>query len=192
MYKYFKYGDLGLTLKTALNKSGGTVSLAANSYNTSALSTTVTASDLGLTLISALSKSGGTVSLAANSYCTSTLSMTVDRSDLGLTDKAAATYNPSTSDQTIGSGYYLTGAQTIKGITAITNSTYAGYLTSSTTARTTTIKTISGPITADIYIYPSTSIYNIGQIHMVYRIVNLLKWHCQVLHQLLLVEHKKQ
>ena len=114
-------GDLGLTLKTALSKSGGTVSLAANSYNTSAFSTTVTASDLGLTLKSALNKSGGTVSLAANSYCTSALSMTVDRSDLGITDKAAATYNPSTSDQTISSGYYLTGAQTIKGITAITN-----------------------------------------------------------------------
>lgn len=120
----------------------------------------ITPADLGLTKRTALSKSGGTVSIAANSYNTSALSVTVTRSDLGITDKAAATYNPSTSDQTISSGYYLTGTQTIKGITAITNSTYAGYLTSSTTARTTTIKTISGPTTADIYIYPSTSIYN--------------------------------
>jgi len=33
------------------------------------------------------------------------------------TDKAAATYNTSTSDQTIAAGYYLTGAQTIKAVT---------------------------------------------------------------------------
>lgn len=79
--------------------------------------------------------------------------------DYGYTAKAAATYYPSTSTQTISSGYYLTGAQTIAATTPITNSTYAGYLTSSTTARTTTIKTIAGPTSDDIYIYPSTSIY---------------------------------
>lgn len=79
--------------------------------------------------------------------------------DYGYTAKAAATYYPSTSTQTISSGYYLTGAQTIAATTPITNSTYAGYLTSSTTARTTTIKTITGPTSDDIYIYPSTSIY---------------------------------
>ena len=35
----------------------------------------------------------------------------------GVTRKAAATYNTSTSDQTIASGQYLTGAQTIKAVT---------------------------------------------------------------------------
>ena len=120
---------------------------------------TVSPTDLGLTKRTALSKSGGTISLAANSYNTGALSVTVTRSDLGITDKAAATYNPSTSDQTISSGYYLTGAQTIKGITPITNSTYSGYLTSSTTARATTIKTFNSPTTSDIYIYPTTDIY---------------------------------
>ena len=120
----------------------------------------VSPTDLGLTLKTALSKSGGTVSLAAGSYNTSALSATVSRSDLGITDKAAATYNPSTSVQTINSGYYLTGAQTIAATKAITDSTYTGYITSSTTARTTTLKTITGPTTSDIYIYPSTSIYN--------------------------------
>lgn len=120
----------------------------------------VSPTDLGLTLKTALSKSGGTVSLAAGSYNTSALSATVSRSDLGITDKAAATYNPSTSAQTISSGYYLTGTQTIAATTPITNSTYSGYITSTTTARTTTLKTITGPTTADIYIYPTTSIYN--------------------------------
>lgn len=80
--------------------------------------------------------------------------------DYGYTAKAAATYYPSTSAQTIAANQYLTGAQTIAATTPITNSTYAGYLTSSTTARTTTIKTIAGPTSDDIYIYPSTSIYN--------------------------------
>lgn len=120
----------------------------------------VSPTDLGLTQKTSLSKSGGTVSLAAGSYNTSALSATVSRSDLGITDKAAATYNPSTSAQTISSGYYLTGTQTIAATTPITNSTYSGYITSTTTARTTTLKTITGPTTADIYIYPTTSIYN--------------------------------
>ena len=151
--------------------SGGTaiaygkeVSLSEGYYSATKFYNSVTSpADLSYTLKTALSISVAskvaTVSLAANSYNTSALSLTVDRSTLGITDKVAATYNPSTSDQTINSGYYLTGAQTIKGITAITNSTYAGYITSSTTARNTTIKTITGPTTQDIYIYPSSGMY---------------------------------
>lgn len=61
------------------------------------------------------SKSGGTVSWGTG-WITSG-SQTVSRSDLGITDKAAATYNTSTSDQTIAAGNYLTGAQTIKAVT---------------------------------------------------------------------------
>lgn len=34
-----------------------------------------------------------------------------------MTEKAAATYNPSTSDQTISGSQYLTGAQTIRAVT---------------------------------------------------------------------------
>lgn len=61
------------------------------------------------------SKSGGTVSWGSGWI--SSGSSTVTRSDLGITDKAAATYNTSTSDQTISSGNYLTGTQTIKAVT---------------------------------------------------------------------------
>lgn len=35
----------------------------------------------------------------------------------GMTEKAAATYHPSTSDQTINGSQYLAGAQTIKAVT---------------------------------------------------------------------------
>ena len=34
-----------------------------------------------------------------------------------MTEKSAASYNPSTSDQTIGASQYLSGAQTIKAVT---------------------------------------------------------------------------
>lgn len=53
--------------------------------------------------------SGNTVSIPAGHYA-SAVSKTVG------TAKAAATYYPSTNDQTISSGQYLTGAQTIKGV----------------------------------------------------------------------------
>ena len=42
---------------------------------------------------------------------------TADSNTLQLTTKAAASYNVSSSDQTISSGQYLTGAQTIRGVT---------------------------------------------------------------------------
>ena len=52
-----------------------------------------------------------TVSAISNTYVGS-----------GITKKAAATYTPTTSDQTIASGQYLNGAQTIKGDSNLTAS----------------------------------------------------------------------
>lgn len=57
---------------------------------------------------SSVTTSNNTVSIPAGIY-DSAVSKTVG------TAKAAATYTPGTSDQTISSGYYLTGTQTIKG-----------------------------------------------------------------------------
>ena len=46
-----------------------------------------------------------------------------------ITSKAATTYTPTTSDQTISSGQYLSGAQTIKGDVNLTASNIANGVT---------------------------------------------------------------
>lgn len=50
-----------------------------------------------------------------------------------MTEKAAASYNPSTSDQTIAADQYLTGAQTIKRVT--TSNLSAGYIAAGVTVK---------------------------------------------------------
>ena len=93
--------------KTAGYISAGSVSGDSLSFNPD---------NLGLTERNSLSKNGGTVSIAANSWVADdALSTTVTLADLGYTTKGAQTYTPTTTDQTIASGYALTGAQTIKG-----------------------------------------------------------------------------
>lgn len=46
-----------------------------------------------------------------------------------ITSKAAATYTPTTSDQTIASGVYLSGAQTVKGDANLTAANIASGVT---------------------------------------------------------------
>lgn len=69
-----------------------------------------------------------------------------------VTTKAAATYTPGTSDQTIATGTYLTGAQTIKGDanllaanikSGVTIFGVAGSLTSATVSQDSTTKVLS-------------------------------------------------
>ena len=69
-----------------------------------------------------------------------------------MTEKAAATYTPTTSDQTIASGQYLSGAQTIKGDTnlqaqniasGVTIFGVAGSLTTPTISQDSTTKVLS-------------------------------------------------
>lgn len=50
-----------------------------------------------------------------------------------MSEKAAASYNPSTSDQTINADQYLTGAQTIKAVT--TDNLSAQYIASGVTVK---------------------------------------------------------
>ena len=69
-----------------------------------------------------------------------------------ITKKAAATYTPTTSDQTIAAGQYLDGAQTVKGDANLTPSNIAngvtifgveGVLTSATISQDSTTKVLS-------------------------------------------------
>ena len=111
---------LGLTAKSSLSKSGGTVSIDANSYCTTKLTATVSESDLGYTsetsLSGSLSGTTYTVSTQQAKGChTTKLTKDVTPATLGLTAKAAETIIPGTSDKTIAQSVYTTGIQTIKG-----------------------------------------------------------------------------
>jgi len=63
------------------------------------------------------------------------------------TPKAAATYNPSSSDRTIAAGTYLEGAQTIKGVSATNFS--AGNIKAGTTITFSGLGSVAGSFTSD-------------------------------------------
>ena len=63
------------------------------------------------------------------------------------TPKAAATYNPSSSDQVIAAGYYLEGAQTIKKVTASNLS--AANVKAGVTVSVSGLSSVSGTFTND-------------------------------------------
>lgn len=116
---------------TDLTASGATVTVPSGYYASSATKTISNGSAIPASSISA---TGATVSTGTN---TLTLSKSVSNTPqvsagyvstgtagnssvsltASITTKATATIHPSTSDQTISSGTYLTGAQTIKGVT---------------------------------------------------------------------------
>lgn len=86
----------------------GPSSLSGTSATVSTGTNTLTLTKTGITTTPTVS--AGYVSNATASTATVTLTA-------NITTKAAATYYPSTSDQTISTNQYLTGAQTIKGVT---------------------------------------------------------------------------
>lgn len=114
---------------TDLTASGATVTVPAGIYNTAATKAVASGSASPAATISA---TGASVSTGTN---TLTLSKSVSNTPVvsagyvasgtsgnssvsltaSVTTKAAATITPGTSDQSISSGTYLTGAQTIKG-----------------------------------------------------------------------------
>ena len=126
-------GTGSITAKSAsdVTVSGATVTIPAGAYSSQVQKSVETGS---ATVPSLIAASGATVSTETNAI---TLSKTVTTSpnvtsgyistgtvgncDLALTasvtTQAAQTIHPSTSDQTIASGTYLTGAQTIKAVT---------------------------------------------------------------------------
>lgn len=147
--------------------SGATVSVAAGIYSSS-VSKSVAAGTV--TAPATISGTSATVSTGTNTLTLSkTVSVTPTVSTAGyvstgtagnssvsltasVTTKGATTYTPSTSDQTIASGTYLTGAQTISGDANLTSSNIksgvsifgvAGALTAATVSQDSITKVLS-------------------------------------------------
>lgn len=127
------YVGSGITRRSSsdLTASGATVSVPAGYYSSAASKSVSSGS---ATAPATISGSSATVSTGTNTLTLSkTISVTpvvsagyVSSGTAGnsavslsasVTTKAAATYNTSSSDQTIASGTYLTGTQTIKAVT---------------------------------------------------------------------------
>lgn len=105
------YNDTASYYKVSAVANGsatGPSSLSGSSASVSTGTNTITLTKTGVTTTPTVS--AGYVSSATSSTATVALTASV-------TTKAAATINTSTSDQTISSGTYLTGAQTIKAVT---------------------------------------------------------------------------
>lgn len=128
------YVGSGITQRTSsdLSASGATVTAPAGYYASSASTSVASGS---VTAPASISGSSATVSTGTNSLTLSkTVSVTPNVTTAGyissgtagnssvsltasVTTQAAQTIHPSTSDQTISSGSYLTGAQTVKAVT---------------------------------------------------------------------------
>lgn len=136
-------GNIASKSSTDLTVSGATVTAPAGYYSSSAsksvASGSATTPTTSITANPTISVSSGgliTASVSGSKSVTPTVSagwvssgtagtVSVSGSNTEqLTTQAAATYHPSTTDQTIASGKYLTGAQTIKAVTT-TNLTAA-------------------------------------------------------------------
>lgn len=105
------YNSAGAYYKISAVANGsatGPSSLSGSSASVSTGTNTLTLTKTGVTTTPTVS--AGYVSSATASTATVTLTANV-------TTKAATTYNTSTTDQTISSGTYLTGTQTIKAVT---------------------------------------------------------------------------
>lgn len=154
----FPSGNIELTQQTGTDVTNyATASVAAGTAGTPT-ATKGTASGYSISVTPSVTNTTGYI---IGSTITG-IAVSVGPGDLGLTAKTAQTYSPSTSERTISAGYYTTGIQTISAVTAITNSTYEGYITTTGTARSTTLKTLSACDTVGrtVYVYPTTSIYN--------------------------------
>lgn len=78
----------------------------------------------------------------------------------GVTKKSAETFNPSTSDQTIASGQYLNGTQTIKAVTASNvPSTLKETKTVTATESEQTISPTSGKLISSVKVNPISDTY---------------------------------
>lgn len=102
----------------------------------------VTDSDLASIANEIRSKTGSSAQLAFPSGF-----VTAIRGMQKGTPKAAATYNPSSSDQVIAAGYYLEGAQTFKKVTASNLS--AGNIRAGVTVSVSGIGSVAGSFTSD-------------------------------------------
>lgn len=143
----------------------GPTSLSGSSATISTGTNTLTLTKTGITTTPTIT--AGYVSSATAS--TATVSLTAS-----VTTKAAATYYPSTSDQTISASQYLTGAQTIKGV--VVSGLDASKILSGTTvnigdsADADRITSVTGNVTFKTYYTgsgtPSSSLGSVGDIYL--------------------------
>ena len=125
-------GNIASKSSSDLSASGDTVTVPAGYYSSNATKAvsagTATAPATITGTSSTISTSSGTITLTKTVSVTPTISTagyvsagTAGNSSVSLsasaTIKGATTYHPSTSDQTISSGTYTTGTQTIKAVT---------------------------------------------------------------------------
>ena len=154
------------TISAVANGSAtGPSSLSGTSATVSTGTNTLTLTKTGITTTPTVS--AGYVSSATASTATVTLTASV-------TTKAAATYYPSTSDQTISASQYLTGAQTIKAVTV--SGLDASKILSGTTvnigdsADADRITSVTGNVTFKTYYTgsgtPSSSLGSVGDIYL--------------------------
>ena len=154
------------TISAVANGSAtGPSSLSGTSATVSTGTNTLTLTKTGITTTPTVS--AGYVSSATAS--TATVSLTAS-----VTTKAAATYYPSSSDQTISASQYLTGAQTIKAVTV--SGLDASKILSGTTvnigdsADADRITSVTGNVTFKTYYTgsgtPSSSLGSVGDIYL--------------------------
>ena len=162
------YNDAGAYYKVNAVPNGsaaGPSSLSASSASVSTGTNTITLTKTGVTTTPTVS--AGYVASATAS--TATVSLTAS-----VTTKGAATINTSSSDQTIASGTYLTGAQTIKAVTV--SGLSADKILSGTTVKIgdanddDRIASVSGSVTFQTYYTgsgaPSSSLGSNGDIYL--------------------------
>lgn len=155
-YKISAVANGSATGPTSITQSNATVSTGTNTLTLTKQNVTTTPT-----------VSAGYVSSATAS--TATVSLTAS-----VTTKAAATYYPSTSDQTISANQYLTGAQTIKAV--VVSGLDASKILSGTTvnigdsADADRITSVTGNVTFKTYYTgsgtPSSSLGSVGDIYL--------------------------
>ena len=107
-------GNIASKTASDLTASGATVTAAAGYYPSAVSKAVATTTHPNPT--ASINSSTGVVT-ASHTQGTGYVTGGTTTGTLNLTTKAAATYYPSTSDQSISSGRWLTGNQTIKGVT---------------------------------------------------------------------------
>lgn len=135
--------NIGIKVSTPTGSAKGPTSLSSSSATLSTGTNTLTLTKSGVATTPTVT--AGYVSAATTSSATVALTASV-------TTKGAATYNVSTSNQTISANQYLTGAQTIRGVTTSNidaNKIKSGVtITVGDSASATRIKNVTGTFTS--------------------------------------------
>lgn len=178
-----------VTVNPTLTASGATVTAPAGYYTTSATKSVTSGSATGPSSLSGtsatvttgtntitLTKTGvsTTPTVSAGYVASATSSTATVALTASVTTKSATTYHPSASDQSISSGTYLTGAQTIKAVT--TSNLLASNIVSGVTIKVgdstddDCVASVTGNVVLQNYYTgssaPSSSLGNVGDLYL--------------------------